>query len=204
MYVPQAFRRDDPAVLAKFIRDYPFAALVSGADGVPQVTHLPLLFDVGEQVLRGHLARGNTHWKTISEGQPAVAIFLGPHAYVSPQWYPSKKVDGKTVPTWNYVAVHAHGTLSVVDDPAWLLANVTALTDQQEAPFAEPWKVTDAPEDYLRKMVTAIVGVELKITQLIGKWKLSQNRTDSDRDGARAGLAARGGTSEDVAKLMQY
>ena len=201
MYVPELFRQDDPQTLHAFLGEFPFATLVSGA--VPQATHIPMLFDAEAQVLRGHLARGDPHWKAVEAGQPALAIFLGPHAYVSPQWYPSKKVDGKTVPTWNYVAVHAHGTLRVVEDPVWLLANVTALTDQQEAQFAEPWKVTDAPEDYVRKMLAAIVGVELTVTSLIGKWKLSQNRPPADHGGARDGLAALGGPSKDVADLMK-
>jgi len=201
MYVPEPFRQDDPATLHAFIRAYPFAMLVSGA--TPQATHIPLHFDAEAQVLRGHLARGNSHWKTMAAGQPALAIFLGPHAYVSPQWYPSKKADGKVVPTWNYAAVHAHGHLTVTEDPDWLHANVTAITDQQEAQFPEHWKVTDAPEDYIRKMIGAIVGVELTVTSMIGKWKLSQNRPPADHDGVRDGLAALGGASKLVADLMK-
>lgn len=201
MYVPEPFRQDDPETLHRFIQAYPFATLVTDAQGAPQATHLPLILEGG--ILRGHMARGNPHWKTIAAGQPALAIFLGPHAYVSPQWYPGKKVDGKSVPTWNYAVIHAAGTIRVIEDADWLRAHVTALTDQQEAPFAEPWKVTDAPEDYVRKMLTAIVGVELAVTSLTGKWKLSQNRTAADHDGAREGLAALGGASADVAELMR-
>jgi len=201
MYVPEAFRRDDPATLHQFIRTHPFATLVTSAADVPQVTHLPLILEGG--LLRGHLARGNPHWKQIAAGQPALAIFMGPHAYVSPQWYPGKKVDGKAVPTWNYAVVHAAGSIRVIEDADWLRAHVGALTDQQEAPFAEPWKVSDAPEDYLGKMLTAIVGIELTITSLTGKWKLSQNRTAADHDGVREGLAALGGTSADVAAMMK-
>lgn len=200
MYVPEAFRQDDPETLHQFIRAHPFATLVTTADGVPQATHLPLILEGG--VLRGHLARGNPHWKTLAAGQPALAIFMGPHAYVSPQWYPGKKVDGKAVPTWNYAVVHASGAIRPIEDAEWLRAHVTALTNQQEAPFAEPWKVSDAPEDYLRKMLTAIVGVELTVASLTGKWKLSQNRTAADHDGARAGLAAQGGASAEVAEMM--
>ena len=200
MYVPEAFRQDDPETLHQFIRAHPFATLVTTADGVPQATHLPLILEGG--VLRGHLARGNPHWKTLAAGQPALAIFMGPHAYVSPQWYPGKKVDGKAVPTWNYAVVHASGAIRPIEDAEWLRAHVTALTNQQEAPFAEPWKVSDAPEDYLRKMLTAIVGVELTVASLTGNWKLSQNRTAADHDGARAGLAAQGGASAEVAEMM--
>ncbi len=201
MYVPEAFRQDDPEILRDFMRAHPFATLVTSTDNVPQVTHLPLMLENG--VLRGHLARGNPHWKKIAAGQPALAIFMGPHAYVSPQWYPGKKVDGKTVPTWNYAVVHAAGGIRVIEDADWLRAHVTALTDRQEAPLAEPWKVTDAPEDYVRKMLTAIVGVELTITSLTGKWKLSQNRAAADHDGARDGLAAQGGAGADVAAMMK-
>lgn len=201
MYVPEPYRQDDPQTLHAFMRTYPFATLVTGP--VPQATHIPMVFDAVAGVLRGHLARGNSHWKTPASGQPALAIFLGPHAYVSPQWYPSKKAEGKVVPTWNYIAVHAHGHLTATEDPAWLHANITAITDQQEAQFPEPWKVSDAPEDYIRKMIAAIVGVELTVTSLTGKWKLSQNRPPADHDGVRDGLAALGGTSKDVAELMR-
>lgn len=200
MYVPEPFRQDDPETLHPFLRAYPFATLVTDAGGIPQATHLPLILEGG--VLRGHMARGNGHWKSIVAGQPALAIFMGPHAYVSPQWYPGKTVDGKAVPTWNYAVVHAAGAIRVIEDADWLRAHVAALTDQQEARFAEPWKVTDAPEDYVRKMLTAIVGIELTVTSLTGKWKLSQNRTAADHDGAREGLAAQGGASKDVADLM--
>jgi transcriptional regulator len=203
MYVPESFRESDPQALHGFMREFPFATLVSSAGGVPQVTHLPLAFDPAAGVLRGHMARANPHWKSIAPDGAALAIFLGPHAYVSPQWYPSKQAGGKVVPTWNYAAVHAHGRLRVIEDAAWLLANVTALTDQQEASFAVPWKVEDAPEDYVRKMLGAIVGVELTVTELIGKWKLSQNRTAADHDGAREGLAAQSGASAEVAALMK-
>jgi transcriptional regulator len=203
MYVPESFRESDPQALHGFIREFPFATLVNCADGVPQVTHLPLAFDAAAGVLRGHMARANPHWKSIEPDGAALAIFLGPHAYVSPQWYPSKPAGGKVVPTWNYAAVHAHGPLRVIEDAAWLLANVTALTDQQEAAFPQPWKVADAPADYLRKMLTAIVGVELKVMRLTGKWKLSQNRTPADHDGVRDGLAGQGGASKAVADLMR-
>lgn len=201
MYVPEPFRQDDPETLHPFIRAHPFATLVTSVGEVPHVTHLPLVLDAG--VLRGHMARGNPHWKQIVPGQPALAVFMGPQAYVSPGWFPAKKVDGKVVPTWNYAVAHAAGTIRVIDDVDWLRAHVTALTDQQEAPFAQPWKVTDAPEDFLRKMLTAIVGVELTVSSLTGKWKLSQNRTAADHDGVRDGLAALGGASADVAALMR-
>ncbi|MHB1208040.1 MAG: FMN-binding negative transcriptional regulator [Rhodospirillaceae bacterium] len=201
--MPEPFREDDPQALHEFMRAFPFATLVSSADAIPQVTHLPMVFDAAAGSLRGHMARANPHWKTLGVDTPALAIFLGPHAYVSPQWYPSKQAGGKVVPTWNYVAVHAHGRLRVVEDAGWLRANVTALTDQQEASFPAPWKVDDAPEDYAAKMLAAIVGVELTVTRLIGKWKLSQNKPAADHDGVREGLAAQGGTNKDVADLMK-
>ena len=203
MYVPEAFREDDPRALHAFMHRFPFATLVSATGTAPHITHLPLVLDAEANVLRGHMARGNGHWQTMTPGMAGVAIFLGPHAYVSPQWYPSKKAGGKVVPTWNYAAVHAHGILRVIHDAAWLHANVTALTEQQEAAFPRPWKVEDAPEDYMRKMLTAIVGIELTVTKLTGKWKLSQNKSAADHDGVRAGLAAHGGASKAVADLMK-
>ena len=204
MYVQEHFREEREETLHEFIRAFPFATLVTSAPAGPEATHIPLVLDAtsGGCVLRGHMARANPHWRYLGEGADALAIFLGPHAYVSPQWYPSKQTDGKVVPTWNYAAVHAHGSLRAVSDKAWLLANVTALTQQQEGAFAEPWAVSDAPADYVDKMLGAIVGVELVVTRLEGKWKLSQNRTGVDRDGARVGLAARDGASAAVAAMM--
>lgn len=192
MYNPGQFRVDAPGRLHALMREHPLATLVvHGPEGL-EAAHLPLqLQEVdGGAVLRGHVARANPLWRTIGAGCPALAVFHGPQAYVSPGWYPSKRVDGRVVPTWNYAVVHAHGTLSAVDDPAWLEAQVRALTDAHEAEREAPWSVDDAPGDYVARMLQGIVGIELAVARLEGKWKMSQNRSADDRAGVVAGLRA--------------
>ncbi|MDQ6680128.1 MAG: FMN-binding negative transcriptional regulator [Pseudomonadota bacterium] len=134
------------------------------------------------------MARANPVWHESSAGSPALVVFQGPHGYVSPAWYPSKAEHGKVVPTWNYVMVQARGPLQVIDDAAWLRRFVTRLTERHEAPRSAPWAVGDAPDDYIEKMLGAIVGIEIELTALTGKWKLSQNRSAADRDGVARGL----------------
>ncbi len=193
MYVPDHFREDRPEVLYDAVRRIGFATLVTqGLDA----NHLPMLLQDG--FLRGHVARANPVWKS-GEGE-ALAIFLGPHAYVSPNWYPSKAETGKAVPTWNYIAVHAKGTIRWIQDGDWLRGNVTALSDLHEAGRPAPWQIRDAPPNYIDGLLRAIVGFELRIDRLEGKWKLSQNRDAADRAGARDGLMDDG--HEDVARLM--
>jgi transcriptional regulator len=148
--------------------------------------------------LRGHVARANAVWKS-GEGE-ALAIFLGPHAYVSPNWYPSKVATGKAVPTWNYITVHAKGRIRWIQDAAWLRAHVTQLSGTHETPRPDPWQISEAPESYIDTMLRGIVGFELTVTQLDGKYKLTQNRDDADRDGVREGLQREG--HEDLARLM--
>ena len=190
MYVPAHFREDRAVVLHDAIRRIAFATLVTqGADGV-EANHLPMLLEGG--VLRGHFARANPVWKSLNPEAEALAIFLGAHAYVSPNWYPSKMETGKAVPTWNYITVHARGRLSLREDPAWLRSHVSALSQVHEAGRARPWSVADAPADYVEAMLRAIVGFELSITRLEGKWKLSQNREPADRDSVRDALARDG------------
>lgn len=193
MYVPDHFREDRPEVLHEAVRRIGFATLVT--QGL-EANHLPMLFQDG--FLRGHVARANPVWKS-DEGE-ALAIFLGPHAYVSPSWYPSKTETGKAVPTWNYITVHAKGPLRWIQDADWLRANVTGLSDAHEAGREQPWKISDAPASYIDTMLRGIVGFELQIQKLEGKWKLSQNRDAADRAGARDGLMDDG--HEDVAGLM--
>jgi transcriptional regulator len=196
MYNPDSFRVDDPEQMQALVREHPLATLVmQGGDG-PDATHVPLLLmpDDGRWMLRGHVARANPAWRHAGEdGCPALAVFHGPQAYVSPGWYPTKKDDPRVVPTWNYAVVHAHGTLRAIDDPAWLHDLVTALTDDRESARPEPWAVSDAPIDYIEKMLRAVVGLELVVERLEGKWKMSQNRAEVDRDGVVTGLRAEGG-----------
>lgn len=194
MYRPGHFTEDRIDVLADLVRRNPFATLVSLAGDGLIATHLPLLWDADREpygTLRGHLARPNPHARAAASPVDALAIFSGPNAYVSPSWYPSKSEHGKAVPTWNYAVVHAYGPLRVIDDVAWLRALVTRLTDREEAAFTKPWRVTDAPDAFLESMLRGIVGVEIEITRLEGKWKLGQNRPEADQDGVVAGLGAR-------------
>jgi len=194
MYNPKHFQEARPEILGDFIRKHPFATLVSlGGDGLIG-SHLPMLWDPAPApygTLTGHIARPNPQAKGAREGVEALAIFHGPQAYISPNWYPSKREHGKVVPTWNYIAVHAYGALTVVDDAAWLRRLVTRLTDRHESFSAVPWKVTDAPDAFVDQMLKGIVGIELVLTRLEGKWKLSQNRPEPDQAGTIAGLDAR-------------
>ena len=193
MYLPPAFREERLEVLHAAVRELAFASLVThGAEGL-EASHIPLHLlpqpaPLGSLI--GHVARANPQWRAARVPQPALAVFLGPHAYVAPDWYPNKHATGRDVPTWNYIAVHAHGTLELIDDPAAVRAMLERLTNQHEAGRPRPWKVGDAPADYIAAQQQHIVGLRLTITRLEGKWKLSQNRAAADREGARAGLAA--------------
>lgn len=195
MYRPAQFKEDRIEVLHALIRDAPFATLVTlGGEGLI-ASHIPIELDPEPApygTLLGHVARANPQWRDIDAGQDALVIFAGPHAYVSPSWYPSKHEDGRVVPTWNYAVVHAYGPLRTFDDRDRLLALVRALTDRQESRLAEPWSVDDAPEDFVGRMLKGIVGLEIPITRLEGKWKNSQNRSPEDQAGARDGLRATG------------
>ena len=199
MYNPPHFREERPEVLHQAIRDIAFATLVTEGQGGIEANHLPFLLDATRGVLRGHVARANPVWKEARTTREALVIFLGPDAYVTPSWYATKAATGKVVPTWNYLTVHARGRLEFFDDAARLHRLVTDLTERHEAARAQPWAVTDAPSGYIDTMLKAIVGVELTITQLEGKYKLSQNRDAADRDGVRAGLAAE---HPDIARHM--
>ena len=185
MYMPPHFAETDPAVLKALIRAHPLGTWVVPDGGTLIVNHIPfLLRDDG--VLVGHVARANDVWKKL--GAESVVVFQGAEAYITPSWYASKREHGKVVPTWNYAVVHAHGIPRAIEDRDWLYALVTALTDSQESRRPEPWKVTDAPEEYVRAALGAIVGIEMPVTRLVGKWKASQNRSEADRAGVTAGL----------------
>jgi transcriptional regulator len=193
MYQPSAFVETEVPVIHDAIRNCGLATLVTMGAREMTATHLPLLLDAGEGpsgTLYGHLSRGNPQVRDLMEGVPALAIFLGPDAYVSPGWYKTKHETGKVVPTWNYITVHAYGPLELFEDPGRLLGVVERLTDRHEAGQARPWRVSDAPEPFIRAQLKGIVGVRLPVTRLEGKWKLSQNRTPEDRAGVAQGLAA--------------
>ena len=190
MYLPAHFEQTDRAALHALMREHPLAALVTcGPEGLT-ADPVPLELDPadGENgTLLGHVARANPLWR-VAAGTSVLAIFNGPQAYVSPSWYASKAATHKVVPTWNYTVVHAHGVLEAVDDAPGLRALVGRLTDRHEAPRAAPWAVQDAPPDYVQQMLRAIVGIRIPIARLVGKWKVSQNRSGDDRLGVATGL----------------
>ena len=155
--------------------------------------------------LMGHVARANPVWQGTSHTVPSAVIFQGADSYISPSWYPSKHAHGKAVPTWNYAVVHAHGIPTVIQDQTWLLDHVTRLTDLHEAGQALPWKVTDAPSGFIEQMIRQIVGIEIPISTLSGKWKINQNRSTPDRLGVVAGLRGKGGPqSDEMATLVEH
>jgi transcriptional regulator len=204
MYVPAHFLEERLPVLHQAMREVRLPTLVTmGGEGL-EASHLPLWLEAeegGNGALYGHLAKANGQWKRVTEETPALAIFLGPEAYVTPSYYPSKQEHGKAVPTWNYLAVHAYGRLEFFEDAerlTWLLGK---LTERHEAGRADPWAMADAPADYLASMLKAIVGFRLPIERLEGKWKLSQNRTPEDRAGVVKGLLADGETG--LAKALE-
>jgi transcriptional regulator len=139
--------------------------------------------------LRGHISRANTQWRDYSPSVEALAIFSGPQHYITPNWYAEKQETGKVVPTWNYVVVHAYGYLKVIEDGEWLMAHLATLTNIHEAESPVPWKIADAPADYIASLAKGIVGLEMTVERLEGKWKVSQNRSEQDRHGVARGLA---------------
>ncbi|WP_411282951.1 FMN-binding negative transcriptional regulator [Lapillicoccus sp.] len=187
MYVPTYNAMPDLAETQAFVLAQRVGQLVTvGRDGAPDATLLPVLWE-GDRVI-AHLARNNPHWERITAGTQGLVVVSGPDAYISPSWYASKREHGRVVPTWNYSAVHLSGPVRVVDDPAWVLEAVTRLTERHEGGRRDPWQVTDAPTRFVASRLRAIVGVELTVTSVEGKAKLSQNRSDADRRGAIEGL----------------
>jgi transcriptional regulator len=198
MYVPKHFEETRVGVLHDFIRTHPFGALVTMTPGGLDANHIPFEIDPAPGpfgTLRGHVARANPVWREGAPDAAALVMFQGADRYISPSWYPTKTETGKVVPTWNYAVVHAHGVPRFIDDRAWLRAFVERLTSRHEAGRDQPWSITDAPADFIDKQVGAIIGVEMPITRLIGKWKVSQNRPAQDRDGVVDGLVREGGPS---------
>ena len=207
MYIPKHFEETRTDVLHHLIRSHPFGTLITICDGEITADHVPFLmepsgFDFG--TLKCHVSRSNPVWKDMSGNVESLVVFQGPSAYVSPSWYPSKHDHGKAVPTWNYIVVHARGVPEVKTDSDWLLNHVTQLSDTHEGNKAVPWQVSDAPAEYVNKMIDAIVGIEIPIFQLNGKWKVSQNRPRSDQLGVVAGLESEGGESaKAISKIIQ-
>jgi transcriptional regulator len=189
MYTPSHFNETDLPRLHALIRAQPLAAWVLHDGQQLLANHIPFALHVKENVLRCHVARANPVWKAcVGDATNCVVMFQGPQHYISPSWYPTKHEHGKAVPTWNYAVVHVHGRARVVDGAEWVLANVQSLTDQHEAGREKPWQVSDAPSDYIDKMLAAIVGIEISIERIEGKWKTSQNQPAVNREGVVTGL----------------
>ena len=196
MYLPRTFEETDSAKLNDFIARHPLATLVRMNENGLCADHIPMLIEAEAAgvVLRGHVARANPLWCDLGAGAQALAIFQDAGGYITPSWYASKRETGKVVPTWNYIAVHAYGTARAVDDAQWLREFLTRLTAAHESHRQPPWLLTDAPEDYIATQLKAIVGIELRVTRIEGKWKMSQNRLPHDIDGVIAGLRSTGDT----------
>ena len=196
MYLPTHFEETRPEVLHELLRTHPLGLLITHGDSGLQANAIPFVLDAdpagGPGILRGHVARANPLWHEARAGTQTAAeslvVFQGPQAYISPSFYPSKAEHGKVVPTWNYVMVQARGRLRAIEDATWLHAFVTRLTDRHESKRARPWAVSDAPADYIQTMLGAIVGIEIVLTALTGKWKVSENRSAADRAGVVQGL----------------
>jgi transcriptional regulator len=205
MYLPTAFREDRTEFQHELIRTHPLGLIVThGAAGLI-ANPLPFLLyagEAGKTILRAHFARANPHWKEFASAQDCLIVFQGPQAYITPSWYATKRENGKVVPTWNYVTVHVWGTARTIDDAAWLLRLVNDLTDSQEQRRPAPWKVSDAPDEFVAMQLRAIVGIEIEVSRIEGKWKLSQNRTEVDRGGVVEGRQSEFGAGDVMASLV--
>jgi transcriptional regulator len=191
MYIPRANKEERVSVLHKLMKDQPFASLITvGSTGL-FASHIPMVLEQNgaKGQLRGHISRANTQWRDYTPAVEALAIFSGPQHYITPNWYLEKQETGKVVPTWNYVVVHAYGYLKVIEDGEWLMTHLASLTNIHEADSPVPWKIGDAPAGYIAALTKGIVGLEMIIERLEGKWKVSQNRSEQDRDGVAKGLA---------------
>jgi transcriptional regulator len=207
MYLPNHFAQTDLTVLHTLMRQQPLATLITEANGEPVADELPFVLDAQQGphgTLKAHVARANPLWKAHPVGRKVLVVFRGPQAYVSPSWYPGKAEHGKVVPTWNYTVVQASGFLRVVEgDTDWLRQQLDALTLLQEAPRAKAWALADAPPDYAARMMGAVVGLEITLTQLVGKFKLSQNHPPESRQAVANGLAGEPlDAARQVAKLI--
>ena len=187
MYMPASFAENDPAVIAEFIAANPLGVLVSHSDEGLVVTPVPFQFD--GQKLVTHVSRANKHWQSLQSNPACVVVFQGANSYVTPEWYKTKAETGMVVPTWNYEIVQFSGSATVHDDAAWIRAQVGNITDHMEAARDHAWAVSDAPDDFVGKQLRAIVGIEISISEAVGKWKMSQNRNADDAHGVVAGLS---------------
>ena len=204
MYQPPAFREDRPEVQHALIRKHPLGLLITAGPAGLLANLFPFLLDAEgaeKGTLRLHMARANPQWRELEAVEECLVVFQGPQDYVTPSWYATKRETGKVVPTWNYATVHVWGRPRVMNDDAWLRKQIEDLTASRENLRAEPWQVGDAPEDFVAMQMRAIVGIEIPILKIEGKWKMSQNRPEADRAGVIAGFRAEGG--EAIAALVE-
>jgi transcriptional regulator len=207
MYLPAAFALTDPQELHRILREHPLGTLVTHGPQGLDADHIPFEFDPDAGplgTLRAHVARANPVWQQVAAGSPVLVVFRGEQAYVSPNWYPSKHEAHRQVPTWNYEVVHAHGTFTAHDDERYLRGVVARLTRHHEVTEPKPWKMSDAPADYLAQVMGQIVGIEIAVASLVGKSKMSQNKEARDRQGVAEAYEARGraGLASQVRKTL--
>lgn len=203
MYLPQHFAESRTEELHRLVHEHPLGTLVTHTARGLDANHIPFELEAGRGAcgtLQAHIARANPLWTEVADGAEVMVVFRGAHGYISPNWYPSKHETHRHVPTWNYEVVHAHGRLRVIDDKKFVRALVARLTRRHEGTQPRPWRMGDAPRDYLEQMLEMIVGLEVEVTRLEGKRKLGQNRDARDRDGAIGALHERG--SEELAQAM--
>ncbi|MEQ8481966.1 MAG: FMN-binding negative transcriptional regulator [Hoeflea sp.] len=203
MYLPAQFAETDENVMRALIAAHPLGLLISASEADVQASPLPFLVSVDSGVtrLRAHLARANPQWRHIGDGASVLVVFQGVDTYITPSWYQSKSEHGKVVPTWNYAMVQARGTATIMPDPGWLTSQIEDLTERHEAVRPDPWKVGDAPERFIETQLRGIVGIEIEVSAMAGKWKVSQNRSEGDRRGVHAGLSEDGETQ--MAELVR-
>jgi len=192
MFQPAIFQEDRLDIMQDLMRVHSFATLVSSATGELSADHVPLVLHDEESemgVLRGHVAIGNPLFKQTDGAIDVLTIFQGPQTYITPSWYASKQEHGKVVPTWNYVVVHVRGTLTFQRDEAWLMRHLHDLTQQHESHRPDPWAVSDAPDDFVKRQLRGLIGFEIEIKNMDGTWKVSQNKNDADKAGVTSGLS---------------
>jgi transcriptional regulator len=206
MYQPPAFREDRIEVQHQFIRAHPLGLLITAGPAGLLANLFPFLLDsegTDKGTLRLHMARANPQWRELEAVEECLVEFRGPQDYVTPSWYETKRETGKVVPTWNYVTVHAWGHPRVIHDDVWLRRQIEDLTDSRESLRAAPWKVDDAPRDFIAAQMRGIVGIEIPISRIEGKWKMSQNRPAADRAGVVAGFREAGAAGEAIAAIVE-
>ncbi len=191
MHTPRKFEQSDLVQCKKLIDNYPFATLITHSESGLEANHIPFFLNQseGKNVLQGHIAKANNLWKNLKDKSDVLVVFNGPNCYITPNHYPTKKEHGKAVPTWNYVTVHVRGIMSYITDKQWNLDMINNLTHQHEANQSDPWSTTDAPDDYIQKMLSAIIGLKIDVLSIKGQWKVSQNQPERNKQGVISGLS---------------